>query len=228
MASPFPGMDPYLEAAALWGTLHQCLVAALQQSLATALADRYRAKTANRHYLTELVLFTSISKEERSESFVEIRTRQDPKLVTLIDVVSPTNKTTAEGRAAYLATRGSALRSGANVAEIDLVLDGKPTLDYDRTGLPSWNYAVTVTRAAAPDRHEIYTATLNKTLPKFRLPLLADHRDVLVDVQAALTRAYEAGGFEETIDYSVDPPVPLSDEDRAWLRDLLKPHRFRS
>lgn len=228
MASPFPGMDPYLECSPHWAELHQQLTAALYNSLAPALADRYRAKAGARQYAVEVVLFTSVTREARCEPFVEIRTRSDPKLITLIDVVSPSNKTTPEGRAAYHATRTDALRRGANVVEIDLVLDGKPTLDYDRSGLPEWDYAVTVTRASSPDRHEIYTSTLQKPLPKFRLPLAADHRDLLVDLQAAFTRAYEHGQMESLIEYDVDPAVPLEDEDRTWLRDLLKQQKLRS
>jgi hypothetical protein len=221
-------MDPYLETAPLWGDLHRLLMAALQESLSAALADRYRTRTNNRQYGTKVVLFTSVTQESRSEPVIEIHTRTDPRTVTIIDIVSPGNKTSAEGRAAYLATRLAGLRAGANLVEVDLILDGKPTLDYDRSGLPDWNYAVTVTRAGAPDRHEIYTATLNRPLPKFRLPLLADHRDVLVDLHAAFTKAYEAGGFESRVDYKVDPAVPLTDNDRAWLRDLLKQHSLRS
>lgn len=221
MSSPFPGMDPYLETASLWPEFHQALVAAIHQSLASALADRYRAKVATRSYSVELVLFTSVTRDPRTERYVEILTRTDPRMVTLIDVVSPTAKATADGRAAYLRTRAAAQRAGANLVEIDLVLGGTPTLDFDRSGLPEWDYAVTVTRAAAPDRHEIYTATLQKPLPKFRLPLLADHRDVLVDLQSAFARAYEAGPFAAAINYGADPNAALDDADRVWLRDHL-------
>lgn len=227
MASPFPGMDPYLEVAPFWLELHQQFVAALYQGLAPALADRYRAKVSTRKYAIELVLFTSIRKEEQTEPFIEIRNRADNKPITLIDLVSPTNKTTADGRAAYLDIRRDALRHGANAVEIDLILDGQPTLDYSRDGLPDWDYAVTVTRATSPDRHEIYTSTLQKPLPRFRLPLGTDSRDVLIDLQATFAKAFDAGRFGSRIDYGQDPAAPLEDADRIWLRDLLKQHKLR-
>lgn len=228
MPSPFPGMDPYLESAPLWAELHQQFVAALYQGLAPMLADRYRAKVATRKYATELVLFTSVRKEEQSEPFLEIRTRSDNKLATLIDVVSPANKTTVDGRNAYLNVRRAALRQGANAVEVDLILDGQPTLDYSRDGLPVWDYAVTVTRTSAPDRHEIYTSTLQKPLPRFRLPLGSETRDVLVDLQATFTKAFDAGRLDTRIDYTQDPAAPLADDDRMWLRDLLKRHKLRT
>ena len=62
-------------------------------------------------------------------------------------------------------------------------------LDYAREGLPDWDYAVTVTRATQPDRFEIYTATLQKRLPRFRLPLASDDRDMVVDLQTIYARA---------------------------------------
>jgi hypothetical protein len=158
---------------------------------------------------------------------VEIRHRGDSRLVTLIDIVSPANKATDPGRAAYLATRRDALRQGANVVEIDLLLGGEPLLDYARDGLPEWDYAVTVTRAAQPERHEIYTTTLQKVLPRFRMPLAPDHRDTLVDLQAAFARAYDQGHFGDRIDYRAEPAAPLADDDRPWLRDLLKAQGLR-
>ena len=86
MPSPFPGMDPYLEAAPLWPGFQQQFVTCLYQLLLPNLADRYNPRPVRRTYHTEIVLFTSIIREEHVESFVEIRRRTDSRLVTLIDV----------------------------------------------------------------------------------------------------------------------------------------------
>src|SRR5207248_297035 len=141
----------------------------------------------------------------------------------------PANETTTAGRAAYLEKRKDALRQRAGVVEVDLVLQGKPTLTYSRDGLPEYDYAVTVTRPTAPDRYEIYTATLQKRLPKFKVPLAADDRDALLDLQAALARAYDLGTFATQIDYKAAPPpdVPLSDDNKKWLADTLKAQKLR-
>ena len=53
MASPFPGMDPYLEDAALWPVFDHQLVTCLYQALLPALVDRFRARVGQRHYATE-------------------------------------------------------------------------------------------------------------------------------------------------------------------------------
>jgi Protein of unknown function (DUF4058) len=227
MPSPLPGMDPYLEDEKLWPAFQHNLVMCLYQILLPGLVDRYRARVNQRQYATEQALFTSVVREEHQEEFIEIRQRSDARLVTLVDVASPTNKTRSGGRQAYLARRTEAKAQGANLVEIDLVLQGQPTLEYSRDGLPDWDYAVTVTRATQPERYEIYSATLQKRLPRFRLPLAADDRDTVLDLQASFTRCYDQGGFAAKIDYHRDPPTPLEDEDRKWLHELLKQQKLR-
>ncbi len=226
MPSPFPGMDPYLEDDKLWPEFHDALVATLYQALLPNLGDRYRARVGQRHYVVEQALFTSVIRDEHREKFIEVRQR-DGRLVTLLDVVSPANKTLSAARQAYLAKRQEAKGAGASLVEIDLVLQGQPTLDYSRDGLPDWDYAVTVTRCTQPERFEIYTATLQKKLPRFRLPLTSDDRDAVLDLQTTFTRCYDQGDFRGRINYGRDPLTTLADDKRKWLGDWLKQQKLR-
>ena len=227
MPSPFPGMDPYLEEDKLWPVFHHQFIACLYQILLPGLVDRYRARVCQRQYVTEQALFTSIVREEHQEEYIEIRQRTDGKLISLVETVSPTNKTTSTGRKSYLDKRHEGKQQGANLVEIDLVLQGQPTLEYSRDNLPEWDYAVTVTRSTQPERYEIYTATLQKRLPRFRLPLSPDDRDTVLDLQAAFARCYDQGGFAANIDYKRAPSVPLGDDDKRWLDELLKQQKVR-
>jgi Protein of unknown function (DUF4058) len=227
MPSPFPGMDPYLEDEPLWPLFQHQLVMCLYQILLPGLVDRYRARISQRHYVTEQALFTSVVREEHHEDYIEVRQRSDGRLVTLVDVVSPANKTTRSGRLAYLDKRKEGRAANANLVELDLVLQGQPTLEYSRDGLPDWDYAVTVTRSTQPERYEIYTATLQKRLPRFRLPLAADDRDTVLDLHTVFTRCYDQGGFASKIDYQRDPATPLNAEDRQWLQELLRQQKLR-
>lgn len=227
MATPFPGMDPYLEDEKLWTVFHHHLIMCLYQALLPGLVDRYRARVGQRRYTIEQALFTSVIREDHQEEYIEIRQRNDSRLVTLVEVVSPANKTTPAGRQAYLDKRREAKGTSASMVEIDLVLQGQPTLEYSRDGLPEWDYAVTVTRATQPERHEIYTATLQKRLPRFRLPLAGDDRDTVLDLHSVFTRCYDQGGFAAQVDYRRDPPVALDDADRQWLHEVLKQQKLR-
>ncbi|WP_020473788.1 DUF4058 family protein [Zavarzinella formosa] len=227
MSCPFPGMDPFLEDRRLWGAFHHQLVASLYQILLPGLVDRYRARVQQRCYVTEEPLFTSIIKENRQEEFIEIRHRADGKLVTLIDIASPANKMLPQGRAAYHETRKIARSCNAGIVEIDLVLQGLPLLDFSRDGLPEWDYAVTVTRSTQPDRFEIYTATLAKRLPRFKVPLAPDDRDTVLDLQAAFVRTYEQGNFCSQINYKQEPDVRLKPQDKDWMDGWLKQAKIR-
>jgi hypothetical protein len=220
-------MDPFLEDEKVWPLFHHHLVSCLYQILLPGLVDRYRARVGERHYATEQALFTSVIREEHQEEYIEIRQRSDGRLVTLVDLVSPANKTTASGRQAYLGKRAEAQAAGASLVEIDLVLQGQPLLDLAREGLPDWHYAVTVTRATQPERHEIYTATLQKRLPRFRLPLASDDRDTVLDLHAAFTRCYDQANLAARIDYQRPPGTPMSEESRTWVCQYLKQQKMR-
>jgi hypothetical protein len=215
MPSQFPGMDLYLESPDRWPAFHHRLIFALQQVTEPGLLGKYQSSIAERRYTDE-------SGNGIVEEYLEIRERRDSSLVTLVDVVSPANKTTAAGRAAYLDRRRAGREVRSNIVVIDMVLQGEPMLDYSREGLPDWEYSVTVTRSTQPERYEIYTATLERRLPRFRLPLASDERDTVVDLQAAFTRAFELGNFSEQIDYRCEPCIPLTADQYRRVAALLK------
>jgi hypothetical protein len=54
MKSPFPGMDPFIEASRLWEDFHDHLTEKLYEALADALPPKYQVRTARRSYV-ELV-----------------------------------------------------------------------------------------------------------------------------------------------------------------------------
>jgi hypothetical protein len=189
-------MDPYLEAADLWPLFHHTFVTCLAEALQPSLGEQYQARIQERRYSAQ---------GEQQEEYVEVVRRSDEKPVTLLDVVSPSNKTTAAGREAYLSTRRQARGTGASVVEMDLVLQGRPMLEYSRDGLSPCDYVVTVSRASSPERLEIYTATLQKRLPRFRVPLAATDRDGVLDLPAVLGRCYDRAGFGDRINYADAP-----------------------
>src|SRR5438105_603252 len=152
MPSPFPGMDPYLEDQRLWPAFHHQLITRLDQILMPRIAYGYKAHVRQRRYTAEVPLFISLVREEHQEEYIEIGRLNETRVVTLIDVATPTNKTTAAGRQAYLKTRWEGRNDGANLVVIDLVRQGQSLIEYSREGLPEWDYDVTVTRATHPER----------------------------------------------------------------------------
>jgi hypothetical protein len=216
-------MDPFLESPKVWPVFQRHFLASLGEVLLPSLGDRYRLRVVPRAYVYEQVLFTSISREDVTEEHMEIRQRTNDKLVTLIDMASPTNRTTAVGRQAYKATREAAWLQNAHVVELDWVLQGSTCLELDVSALPEFDYVVSVCRSKRQDRLELYTTTLQKRLPRIRLPLAVDDRDLVVDLQIVFARCYDRH-FAGQIDYTRDPGLPLRPADRPWVDQLLKQH----
>jgi len=216
-------MDPFLEDSRLWADFQQALIHSLSESLfpINQPANRYEIRIGERRYTVEETQSEPNPTGEQQEQFIEIRNRLDGRLITLIEVVSLANKRTASGREAYLNTRKeAAIAQKAGTVEIDLLLQGQPTLTYSRDGLPEFDYSVSVTRATAPDRYEIYTSMIQKRLPKFKVPLASDDRDVLLDLQAIFTQAHDRSGIATRIDYQHDPVVQMSEVGRRYLAEL--------
>ena len=79
MNSAFPGMDPYIEASALWEDFHSHLIEKIGEKLADLAPDRYLVRTGERSYV---VLVESDGKRDYSfvpdVSLSEVRGRKKP------------------------------------------------------------------------------------------------------------------------------------------------------
>jgi hypothetical protein len=226
MSTPFPGMDPYLESHLHWPTFHQQMIVSLAEALQPSLGDRYRLRFGTRTYLVNQVLFTSIIREEHRETYIEIRQRATDRLTLVLDLVSPGNRTNPKGRIEYTTQANSMRQQGSHLIEMDLVLQGNSCLEADLAALSEKQYVVCVHRATKPPRNELYGFTLQKRLPRIRVPLAADDRDLVLDLQTVFQKTYDRF-FTGKVDYQKDPPVRLSDTDDIWMKQLLKAAKLR-
>ena len=135
----FPGMDPWLELPALWLDVHNSLITAIRDDLASKVAPRYFVGVEQHTYLTSAAgdravirpditisagpdrgsavrrparpsrggrdrrgpreMDVEVPIQDRvDEWYLEIRTAGIGKLVTVIEVLSPTNKSAGPGR----------------------------------------------------------------------------------------------------------------------------------
>ncbi len=147
---------------------------------------------------------------------VEIRDVAERRLVTCIEVLSPTNKT-GIGREEYANKRYQMLSSTAHLVEIDLLRAGArfPT----GKPLPRAAYFVFVSRAERRRDVEVWPIPLESPLPEAAIPLLPGDADVGLDLQKALTTVYDILGYDELIDYQTTPPGELSTAEKAWLSE---------
>jgi hypothetical protein len=149
-------------------------------------------------------------------SFLEIRDRQSLRVVTVIELLSPSNKRKGPDREQYLAKRSRLLRSEIHYIELDL-LRGGPRMPLD--GLPKCDYYAMVARVDERPRAGVWPILLRDPLPVIPVPLAETHPDARLDLKQILDRIYDASGYEDYI-YGGEPRPPLSADDAEWARQL--------
>ncbi len=129
--SPFPGMDPYLEAPKLWPSVHHRLITIFADQLSPLLAPKYFADLESYIVIDQMlekeasvvpdVLVTENEFDNSGDDLesavaiapapvrltipmpvptrlTNIYVKQNEKLVTVIELLSPANKRAGEGR----------------------------------------------------------------------------------------------------------------------------------
>jgi hypothetical protein len=152
-------------------------------------------------------------------SYLEIRDRSNRGVVTVLELLSPSNKRPGADREQYLSKRRRLLRSPTHLVEIDL-LRGGPRLPVE--GLAPCDYYALVSRAEQRPSAGLWPIRLRDPLPTIPVPLRSGDADASIDLQAALHRIYDAAGYEDYI-YTGAPEPPLPAEDAAWAGQLV-PH----
>lgn len=145
------------------------------------------------------------------------------RLVTVIEVLSPKNKSEEE-QAAYRRRQRSYISGGINLVEIDLLRKGERVVSVPLSEIPDWAwtpYMVCVYRAAEPGQREIYPMRLCERLPAIRIPLRANEPDTILELQPLVDQAFERGRYWLT-DYQRDLQPPLAKNDEEWMIGLLK------
>src|SRR5579883_1198617 len=150
---------------------------------------------------------------------VEIRDVAERRLVTCIEVLSPTNKR-GPGREEYVGKRLQILSGDAHLVEIDLLRVGSrfPT----GQPVPPVPYFVFVSHAERRQQVEVWAIALEQPLPTVRIPLLPDDSPVNLDLQQALSVVYEIFGYDELIDYTQAPPGPITPPQASWIEEQLR------
>jgi Protein of unknown function (DUF4058) len=135
---------------------------------------------------------------------LEIRSVENEKLVTAIELLSPANKRSgAEGIEAYEKKRQEFFKSDAHLLELDLLRAGQ-RLKFTQP-LPDNPYFIFLSRAQKRPLIDVWPLSLRETIPAVPVPLLRPDPDVVLDVQQALNEIYESAKCERRIDYTKEP-----------------------
>jgi hypothetical protein len=231
MAMIFPGMDPYLENPHFWPGVHASMIVYIRDQLQPLIRPRYLAAIEERVYLEgaecDAPVLVRVATQEIHETYIEIVERESGQnVVTVIEVVSPTNKYAGPGRNSYLAKQREVMNGTAHLVEIDLLRHGPHVLAVPERAARTqaeYDYLVGVNRAVElREEFELYPRRLRERLPRVRIPLSGTDPDVRLDLPALIAHIYESGCYAERIHYD-QPCVPaLSDDDQTWANELLR------
>lgn len=266
MPSPFPGMDPYLEAPDIFPDFHHEMISGIRERLNTNLRPAYHSMVEERVYISdetdpgrkaiipdvtvvqpalatrgaatngtrggitgaleadlavaEPVVATTMVDEEIREARVVIYDAAGRQVVTVIEVLSPTNKIVgSRGRANYEAKRLDVLQSPAHLVEIDLLRDGVSI--YPGEQIPDHDYLVHVSKRGDRPRGILWPILITQRLPVIAIPLLPRDPDFGLDLADIFRTAYQRGGYDMMFDYTQSPKVPLDSRAAKWAETWL-------
>jgi Protein of unknown function (DUF4058) len=214
MPSPFPGMDPYLENPEVWPNAHARLIADIQETLNLIFRPKYYAWIESR------------IDDEIPETQLQIFESETRRLVTVIEILSPTNKIAGSaGRESYLRKRAELLQSPVQWVEIDLLREGARLLGGKP--YPTCDYTVYVSWLRKRPRAKIWPIFLRQRLPIIPIPLLDVDQDAQLNLREVLDKTYDKSAFDVSLNYKSEAIPPLSPDDAAWADTLLKEKGLR-
>ena len=158
------------------------------------------------------------AEEEVRDRWIEIRYRPDQSLVTVIEVLSPTNKNN-DGWGEDRAKRKALQRQKVNLVEIDLLVGGRRVEPAEH--LPAGDYFAILSRAERPGSREVYAWGVRSPLPAILVPLGPADGNVPLNLAAAFNAAYDRGRYARRLRYRQPVTAPFPDAEVAWATGVV-------
>lgn len=235
--NPFPGMNPFFEQR--WQDAHTMLIAymrdALQERLPSDLVAGAEEELVAIGGEADPVKFRAPEASEPRRVFVDDEIERwieihdlTGRLVTVVELLSPSNKEDEPARGRYCNKRRTFLSAEVNVVEIDLVRRGWSVFPdkvrelMRKQGAP---YAVCVFRASHLGERELYTIDLRDRLPVISIPLRPTDADIPLELQPLIDHCHERGRYH-LLRYRSELEPPLSPSDTTWVQEILRQHQL--
>ncbi len=135
--------------------------------------------------------------EEVRQPYLEIIHRPDRSLVTVLELLSPSNKS-EPGRARYLAKRRSLLESPVHLVELDLLQGGR-RLPF-KVPLPEGDYYCMISRLELRYDCQVYAGRYGDAFSRWPVPLRAPDPDLSLDYQDLFELTFDRGRYERSLE----------------------------
>lgn len=162
--------------------------------------------------------------EEVIERYLEIQEVATGDVVTVIEILSHSNKSTRQGREQYERKRLAVLASLTNLVEIDLLRAGEPLPMRVSSNGNLGDYRIVVSRSRTRPRADVYIFGVRDPIPNVPIPLQPGEDEPVLSLNQIVHDLYDRAGYDLAVDYG-QPPVPLlSGEDAQWATQLVAQH----
>ncbi|MEL7159855.1 MAG: DUF4058 family protein, partial [Bacteroidota bacterium] len=173
-------------------------------------ADRVSYNT-----LTPPTLTTT--KSDLKQRFLTIQDASSNSIVTVIEVLSPTNKETT-GLVNYQRKRNAYINAVINLIEIDLLRGGEKP--YWRNAWPEASYHILSTLGG--DQVNLWAIQIEEVLPTIPVPLRYGELPMVLDLQRCFAEVYAISSFDRRYRLEALDPPPTPRE-----LEFLKPYVSR-
>jgi hypothetical protein len=163
--------------------------------------------------------------DEVRETYLEVRETGTDDVVTVLEILSPTNKRLGRGRRLYEDKRMEVLASRTHLVEIDLVRAGEP-MPITGHGSAS-EYRILVSRGDCRPNANLYPFGLRQPIPPFLLPLKPGDQEPTVNLGEILHDLYDRASYDLRLNYKSDPDPPLASAEAVWADDWLRQKGLR-
>lgn len=149
---------------------------------------------------SDAVTVTLTIPETIRQGYLEIREIATSQVITVVEVLSPTNKRPGRGRMEYETKRATLLGSLCNFVEIDLLRQWPPLVIPQ--GIEPSAYRILVSPQELRPQASWYGFNLADPIPLFELPLQSGDQIPVVDLKGLLDGIYDRSGYGLVIDYA--------------------------
>jgi Protein of unknown function (DUF4058) len=170
-------------------------------------------------YLANYLTVTLPIPMEVRESYLEVRDIETGDVITAIEILSPVNKRSGEGRRVYELKRQAILGSQTHFIELDLLRAGSPMAMQGSQA--ATDYRLLVSRASTRPRAQLYGFNVEQPIPIIPVPLRPGEPDLDLDLKGFLHEIYAQARYARRIDYQQSPVPPLPEVSQAWAIDRI-------
>lgn len=153
----------------------------------------------------------------KGNPFVRIIDREDNRVVTVVELLSPANKVPGPDRDAYVAKRSDYLAGKVSVVELDLLRDGM-RMPMGGPPPPTAHYYAWVCRSWEFPAAGAWPFTVRDEMPVVPVPTVVEESDTLLPLRECADRVYDGGRYAKVLRYRESPVPGFLGLDAEWVR----------